>query len=318
MSWKGLRHKGTEILTSREWNLSVDALDELYGMLTAGTSTISVETLNAREGNFSEAVLVQGRPVIKDGDPIQIYQFYDIAVSQITRAVDEAKVTEYARETRDVAVKLRMDEYGNIGVVIAEPLDEYGNITTSLRADTVGIAKEETLRRIANALGSVGVDSFITMTRLQKRIEDGYAFSVSHRFESVGSDEVVTMYFENPSDSGRTVYVVVVEVTSLAQAWVDVYRNVTPSGGTSITPVNLNFAEDIPSAAIVKYGVTFEGGVHVTKLVCPGGSRVNAVGGAVEVGESVIVPPGYNVLIAVTNKSGSATDLSIRIIWWEE
>jgi len=76
-------------------------------------------------------VFVQGKPVVKDGDPVQIYQFYDIAVSQITRAVDEAKVTEYAREARDVAVKLRMDEYGNIGVVIAEPIDEYGRVAVS-------------------------------------------------------------------------------------------------------------------------------------------------------------------------------------------
>jgi len=147
VSWKGIRKKGTEILTSREWNLSVDALDELYGMLTAGTSTISVDTVNAREGNFSEsvntavvnaatgnfdeAVFVQGKPVVKDGDPVQIYQFYDIAVAQITKAVDEAKVTEYARETRDVAVKIRIDEYGNIGVVIAEPIDEYGRVQVS-------------------------------------------------------------------------------------------------------------------------------------------------------------------------------------------
>jgi len=147
MSWKGIRKKGTEILTSREWNLSVDALDELYGMLTDGTATINVDTVlartgsfsesvntavvNAATGNFDEAVFVQGKPVVKDGDPVQIYQFYDVAVSQITKAVDEAKVTEYARETRDVAVRIRMDEYGNIGVVIAEPIDEYGRVAVS-------------------------------------------------------------------------------------------------------------------------------------------------------------------------------------------
>jgi len=181
VSWKGLRKKGTEILTSREWNTAVDALDELYGMLTAGTSTINVDTVNAREGNFSESVntavvnaatgnfdenvFVQGRPVVKDGDPVQIYQFYDVAVSQITKAIDEAKITstsdlvkeytgkaatllekhqpkldliaEYTRETRDVAVKIRMDVYGNVGVVIAEPLDVYGRVLVSAPSELV-------------------------------------------------------------------------------------------------------------------------------------------------------------------------------------
>lgn len=175
MSWKGLRRKGTEVLTSREWNLSVEALDELYGMLTTGQQDIIVRDIYARIGNFSEsvntaavnagtgnfdeAVLVQGRPVIKDGDPVQIYQFYGIAVSQITRAIDEARVTsaselvreytgrtatvleehqpkldliaEYTQQTRDVVVRVRMDEYGNVGVVIAEPLDEYGRVLVS-------------------------------------------------------------------------------------------------------------------------------------------------------------------------------------------
>ena len=175
MSWKGLRRKGTEVLTSREWNLSVEALDELYGMLTTGQQDIIVRDIYARIGNFSEsvntvavnagtgnfdeAVLVQGRSVIKDGDPVQIYQFYGIAVSQITRAIDEARVTsaselvreytgrtatvleehqpkldliaEYTQQTRDVVVRVRMDEYGNVGVVIAEPVDEYGRISIS-------------------------------------------------------------------------------------------------------------------------------------------------------------------------------------------
>ena len=159
MSWKGLRKKGTEILTSVEWNIAVDALDELYGRLTTGQEDITVRDIYARTGSFSEQVFVQGKPVVKHDDPIQIYKFYDIAVAQITRAIDESRVTgisdsireyteraattlerhqpkldliaEYTREVRDVTVKLRIDEYGDIGVVIAEPLDVYGRVAVS-------------------------------------------------------------------------------------------------------------------------------------------------------------------------------------------
>jgi hypothetical protein len=147
---------------------------------------------------------------------------------------------------------------------------------------------------------------------------EGYGFAISHRFESVASDASINLYFENPSGSGKKVFVVVIDVISFAQAWVDVYRGVTPSGGTAITPVNLNFSKAISSIANVKHGVTYSGGTLVHNSVCPGGSKVQATGGVAEVGETVVIPEGFNFLVKVTNKSTGATDLSIRVVWWEE
>jgi hypothetical protein len=130
---------------SREWNAVVDSLNDLYGFLTSGQQDIFVDEVYGRTAHFSERIDCEGRPVILDGDPISIYQFYDIAKSQITEAIDATKAKEaldmiygkvdllsdYVRETRDVVVKLRMDEYGNVGVIIAEPLDEYGRVKVS-------------------------------------------------------------------------------------------------------------------------------------------------------------------------------------------
>jgi hypothetical protein len=149
MSWRGLRYKARERLLSREWNAVVDALNDLYGFLTSGQQDIFVDEVYGRTAHFSERIDCEGRPVILDGDPITIYQFYDIAKSQITEAIDATKakatldeiygtllpkvdlLSDYVRETRDVVVKLRMDEYGNVGVIIAEPLDEYGRVKTA-------------------------------------------------------------------------------------------------------------------------------------------------------------------------------------------
>mgnify|MGYP000651507505 CR=1 FL=1 len=159
----------------------------------------------------------------------------------------------------------------------------------------------------------------IVNQRFFYKIYEGYGFSISHRFESVSSDASVDIYFENPSGSGRTVYIVMIEVVSFAQAHIDIYRNSTvTSSGTSITPVNLNFSSTITSVANVEYGGTYTLGTLTLNTVCPGGRAIRAVGGASEVGETVIIPPGYNFLIRVTNKSTSSADLSIRIIWWEE
>jgi hypothetical protein len=246
VSWRGLRHKGTEILRSAEWNAAVDALNDLYGWLTDGTKDINVDEVYGRTAHFRERIDCEGRPVILDGDPISIYQFYDIAKQQITEAIDKssqlakivsdldqiygklpsasditsainnAKVTsntdlialytgsskalleqiygklpskgdvtsaidsalvtryaldireyvrrtaetveayapklatieEYTRGVRDVVVKMRIDEYGNVGVRISEPLDEYGYVATSLLRDAVGFAREVTLQSI--------------------------------------------------------------------------------------------------------------------------------------------------------------------------
>lgn len=158
----------------------------------------------------------------------------------------------------------------------------------------------------------------ITNPRFFYKIYQGYGFSVGHRFESVASDAAVNLYFSNPAASGMHVFIITIDVASLAQAWMDVYRAVAPSGGTAITPVNLNFSSANTSVVVAKYGVTYTGGTLVHSSVCPGGSKVQAVGGVAEIGETVVIPPGYDLLVKVTNKSTGATDLSIRIVWWEE
>jgi hypothetical protein len=145
VSWRGLRYKGTEILRSSEWNVAVDALNDLYGWLTDGTKDINVDEVFGKTAHFRERIDCEGRPVILDGDPITIYQFHDAAKEQITEAIDKSKATttldqiygnlltieQYTKDTRDVVVKLRIDEYGNVGVRIAEPLDEYGRVAVS-------------------------------------------------------------------------------------------------------------------------------------------------------------------------------------------
>ena len=161
--------------------------------------------------------------------------------------------------------------------------------------------------------------TIIVNPRFFYKICEGYGFSISHRFESVGSGSSVDLYFENPSGSGRNIFIVVVEVVTLAQLWVDIYRgNSVSSSGTSLTPVNLNMGSSITSVANVEYGGTYTLGTLTLNTVCPGGSRNRAVGGAIEIGETVEIPENFNFLVRATNKSASSTDLSIRIIWWED
>jgi hypothetical protein len=179
VSWRGLRYKGTEILRSAEWNAAVDALNDLYGWLTDGTKDINVDEVFGRTAYFRERIYSEGRPVILDGDPITIYQFYDTAKSQITEAIDsssllskiaeasEAQLTKldllmmYMKDSRDVLVRLSIDQYGNVGVRIVEPIDVYGYVPISISNDMVGLAKDSTLRLLIRALQSIGGDKIL-------------------------------------------------------------------------------------------------------------------------------------------------------------
>jgi hypothetical protein len=92
MSWRGLKHKGTEVLRSSEWNAVIDALDDLYNMLqksvVSGDGTITTGEIRARTAYFEERPTVGNKPVLLDGDPVGIDRFSDTALDQITRAIN--------------------------------------------------------------------------------------------------------------------------------------------------------------------------------------------------------------------------------------
>jgi hypothetical protein len=240
MSWRGLRHKGVEVLRPEEWNAVVDALNDLYSWLFSGISSASfsiidavyghiesarIDSLSAGTASFDARPAAEGRAVLLDGDPISVYQFYGAAQQQITAAIDAARVTslleqlygkapsaadvtaavnaaqvtqhaaainqkldvtnsllqqiygrvpaapditgaidaarvtplaadirdyagraaaaletyaplladirDHARDVRDVVVRISVDEYGRVGVRIAEPLDAQGRVAVA-------------------------------------------------------------------------------------------------------------------------------------------------------------------------------------------
>jgi len=107
MTWAGLRHKGVEILFPEEWNTVVDALDILYAytaesvkkeellhldsdiipdqdnIRNLGDPSKSWKEIHAHYGYFDDNVYVQGKQVLKDGDPVQVYRFIEEAKTDI-------------------------------------------------------------------------------------------------------------------------------------------------------------------------------------------------------------------------------------------
>ena len=180
------------------------------------------------------------------------------------------------------------------------------------------------LERLKNAIKTTILrfsdNSVAVHPRAAYKIEEGKGFSASRRFEGVAADAYVDFLFSNPPGSGKTAHIIVVDVVSLAQAHVDIYRDVSVTApGTAVTPVNLNLGSAGESSMDVEYGGTYSLPPEPSlNTVCPGGSHIRAVGGATEVGEKAVVPEGHNILVRVTNASASATDISVKVTWWEE
>ena len=187
-------------------------------------------------------------------------------------------------------------------------------------------AKSQLQEAVQNAITSwsssplrLNDNSFAVGSRFEERIEQGLAFSVSKRFENVASDTVVEILFSNPNGSGKTVYIVAIEIIATGQGFVDIYRDVTiETAGIQLNVMNLNLGSTNVSSCVIETGGTYTNGTLAHQTVVYGGTKVNAVGSLAEVGERIIIPEGRNFMIQFVNKAQTSIDLSIRILWWED
>lgn len=121
MSWRGLRKKPSIMpLWLEEWNAVIDSLEDVYTWLFGGTADINVNTINANTGNFSGQVYVDGKPVLKDGDPINLNDIFDPAKAKITEALDSARITSIGEEVRA--------NTASIASTLLEVLDKLNNL----------------------------------------------------------------------------------------------------------------------------------------------------------------------------------------------
>jgi len=155
---------------------------------------------------------------------------------------------------------------------------------------------------------------------LSYHVDEGKVFVAAEVFPSLASGSSVRVLFENPSGSGVRCRLFLVRVTALANGRLSIYRNVSvTSRGTSIPTFNLNMEESNESNATVEYGGTYDTtGITPLRDALPGGSKKEAIGSLVVIGEHAKVPPGKNIMYEITNTSASSADYSIRIVWIEE
>ena len=125
--------------------LPSDIVPDADGVRSLGTGARAWRQVHAHYGYFKRDLFVQGRRVIKDGDPVTVADLGDQAVSDVTAAIDSARISRLAN--------IRIDEYGNVGVVIAEPLDSRGRVRTVVEDAFEPVSAGRSVSAAENAYG---------------------------------------------------------------------------------------------------------------------------------------------------------------------
>lgn len=159
------------------------------------------------------------------------------------------------------------------------------------------------------------------LARLELAREDERGYIASER-QSVTSSSTFNMHLANPADSGRHLSVELISISTQFEAVVDVFDtfSTAPSGGSSAVVDNLLLDTgqvDGDTNANVKTNVSFTGdSAHFTNVIPGGGSGGLAGGQSVRIGP--YMEEDREIVIEVTNQSGSENDAAITLIYAEE
>jgi hypothetical protein len=158
----------------------------------------------------------------------------------------------------------------------------------------------------------------IAKTHVLHAMEDGRVYASSIRVSDVADDGTLQVLLSNPSDSIRNICWVALVIASEGKAYVDMYGQVTvDTPGTALTQVQKFSGSPKASVADTEYNgaYSYTAPHCIYQALLPGGSGPKSIGGSATDAELAIAIPGRNVLIVLTNKAGSAKDMSLRIVW---
>jgi len=161
-------------------------------------------------------------------------------------------------------------------------------------------------------------DNAITFTEYQVKAAEDKAFFLTYLKTGLSSGSSTSLLIENPSDSKKTVYVMLLRISTTDQGIVHYKTGASYSGGTAITPHPLRLASTATSVLKAVYDPSVSSATEIGAEVVPGGSGRRAIGGANGGYLAFEINSGENLLIVFDNTSSNSNDVSIRLDWWEE
>jgi len=152
----------------------IPAIDDLYNL---GAPDAAWANIYAYYGYFDDNVYVQGKQVLKDGDPVNIYEFFPIAQEQIVQAIEEA------------TPPFQFDQYYDLKVNVAQPTDEYGNVNVDVQQISPA-AQSQLTAAFQQALPRLNIDQYGNVGIIIEDPLDAYGrvkVSTDEKFEPVSA-----------------------------------------------------------------------------------------------------------------------------------
>ena len=179
----------------------------------------------------------------------------------------------------------------------------------------LGVSTIATLGFVAAALYSALQRTQVIKTEFEAKADEGKAFSSSKRF-SLAAGSSISVVFINKSD--KKVKILVGEIDSYGNILIDIYDNITiEAEGNKWNIRNLDLKSTYKLDVQIEDGGTYSGGELVHQTVGYGGQKTFAVGALSEVGEKVIIHPGQNIMLTITNDTTQEIKLSVRFLFYE-
>jgi len=152
--------------------------------------------------------------------------------------------------------------------------------------------------------------------------DEGFAYTISARYNEVGNGESVYLYIENPDDSGYD-YDIIFTPRSNGLSLVNISFDATQNDGTAVTANNLKSGSDNTFSGIVESSTTGDEGTRPVagttfiEDLLPGGTQGTRVGASAVGGIGYTIDEGDNKLIEVTNE-GNASYIALNVILLED
>ena len=147
---------------------------------------------------------------------------------------------------------------------------------------------------------------------------NGQVYDVSTAEHDVPANGFLTIQLTIPANQGKTIYILRLIGGSTVNTTLDILRNATFTGGTTITPVNNNWSYTNTSVCTAKYlsqaTDPTTGGTNVLSLVQTGGGLLLPFDGRLVIPSSTTDRYFY---IRLSNKTNQVNLCSISIAYWE-
>ena len=193
------------------YDLPSDIIPEVDGIYDLGDPQSAWDSVYAYYGFFNDNVYVNGKVVLKDGDPVNIYEFFQPAQEELLQIIEEA------------TPPFQFDQYYDLKVDVAKPADEYGNVNVDVQQISP-TAQSQLTSAVQQALPKLDIDPYGNVGIIITDPLDTYGrvrVSVDQAFEPVSaSGSVQSAYNTNG---------LAVPLQTNGRPYVNVYYNVSGS-----------------------------------------------------------------------------------------